>query len=93
MPITLSFAFFDQGFKQMLIFQFFLLNFFIYFRKYLLVDPNELEEKCMDGKLVIGMNRHREICTMQLSGSMLLLKDQVNKNLKFYLCDLNFFFR
>ncbi|RNA07885.1 Exosome complex component RRP45, partial [Brachionus plicatilis] len=60
MPITLSFAFFDQG-------------------KFLLVDPTELEEKCMDGKLVIGMNRHREICTMQLSGNMLLLKDQIKR--------------
>ncbi|CAF0706410.1 unnamed protein product [Brachionus calyciflorus] len=60
MPITLSFAFFDQG-------------------KYLVVDPTELEEKCMDGKLVIGMNRHREICTMQLSGNMLLLKDQIKR--------------
>lgn len=47
------------------------------YRKYLLVDPTELEERCMDGKLVIGMNRHREICTMQLSGNILLLKDQV----------------
>ena len=45
--------------------------------KYMLVDPTELEERCMDGKLVIGMNRHREICTMQLSGNILLLKDQV----------------
>ena len=52
-----------------------LINFFL--RKYLLVDPTELEEKCMDGKLVIGMNRHREICTMKLSGNLLLLKDQV----------------
>lgn len=43
-----------------------------------MVDPTELEEKCMDGKLVVGMNRHREICTMQLSGNMLLLKDQVS---------------
>jgi len=47
--------------------------------KYLLVDPSELEERCMDGKLVIGMNRHREICTMQLSGNILLLKDQIKR--------------
>lgn len=33
----------------------------------------------MDGKLVIGMNRHREICTMQLSGNILLLKDQIKR--------------
>ncbi len=48
-----------------------------YFRKYLLIDPTELEERCMDGKLVVGMNKHREISTMQLSGNILLLKDQV----------------
>ena len=33
----------------------------------------------MDGKLVIGLNRHREICTMQLSGNLLLLKDQIQR--------------
>jgi exosome complex RNA-binding protein Rrp42 (RNase PH superfamily) len=33
----------------------------------------------MDGKLVIGMNRHREICTMQLSGNILILKDQIKR--------------
>ncbi len=43
------------------------------------MDPTELEERCMDGKLVIGMNRHREVCTMQLSGNILLLKDQVKR--------------
>jgi exosome complex component RRP45 len=48
-------------------------------RKYLLVDPTDIEERCMDGKLVIGMNRHREICTMQLSGNILLLKDQIKR--------------
>ena len=47
------------------------------FSKYLLVDPMEREERVMDGKMVIGMNKHREICTLQMTGSMLLLKDQV----------------
>lgn len=47
--------------------------------KYLLVDPTDIEERCMDGKLVIGMNRHQEICTMQLSGNILLLKDQIKR--------------
>ena len=31
----------------------------------------------MDGKMVIGMNKHRELVTLQLTGSMLLHKDQV----------------
>lgn len=45
--------------------------------KYLLVDPAEREERVMDGKMVIGMNKHREICMLQVTGQMLMLKDQV----------------
>lgn len=45
--------------------------------KYLLVDPTEKEEKVMDGKMVIGMNKHREICTLQMAGDMLLMDDQI----------------
>ena len=50
-----------------------------YSRKFLLVDPAEKEERVMDGKMVIGMNKHREICTLQMSGEMLLLKEQVRE--------------
>ncbi|KAI8798438.1 exosome complex component RRP45 [Biomphalaria glabrata] len=45
--------------------------------KHMLVDPSEKEEKVMEGKMVIGMNKHREICTLQVTGQMLLLKEQV----------------
>lgn len=31
----------------------------------------------MDGLLVIAMNKHREICTIQSSGGIMLVKDQV----------------
>lgn len=44
---------------------------------YLLVDPCEKEEQVMDGLLVIAMNKHREICFIQSSGGIMLLKDQV----------------
>nr|ACH87550.1 exosome component 9 [Platynereis dumerilii] len=44
---------------------------------YLLIDPTDKEENVMDGKVIVGMNKHREICTFQLTGSMLLLKEQV----------------
>lgn len=47
-------------------------------RKYLLVDPTGSEETVMDGTMVVCMNIHRELCTVQMTGSMLLLKDQVN---------------
>ncbi|XP_069487265.1 exosome complex component RRP45 isoform X2 [Ambystoma mexicanum] len=44
---------------------------------FLLVDPSEREERVMDGLLVIAMNKHREICTIQTSGGIMLLKDQI----------------
>ncbi|XP_036372727.1 exosome complex component RRP45 isoform X1 [Megalops cyprinoides] len=44
---------------------------------YLLVDPSEREERVMDGLLVIAMNKHREICSIQSSGGIMLLKEQV----------------
>ncbi|XP_019377619.1 PREDICTED: exosome complex component RRP45 [Gavialis gangeticus] len=52
---------------------------FAFFKQgtYLLVDPSEREERVMDGLLVIAMNKHREICTIQSSGGIMLLKDQV----------------
>uniref|UniRef100_W5M593 Exosome complex component RRP45 n=1 Tax=Lepisosteus oculatus TaxID=7918 RepID=W5M593_LEPOC len=44
---------------------------------YLLVDPCEREERVMDGLLVIAMNKHREMCSVQSSGGIMLLKEQV----------------
>lgn len=48
------------------------------FRTYLLVDPSEREERVMDGLLVIAVNKHREICTIQSSGGIMLLNEQVS---------------
>lgn len=31
----------------------------------------------MDGKLVVGVNSHREVCTLQLMGGVALLPEQV----------------
>lgn len=31
----------------------------------------------MDGLLVIAMNKHRELCTLQSSGGVMLLSEQV----------------
>ena len=45
--------------------------------KHMLVDPTEKEEGVMEGKLVIAMNKHREICSKQLTGSMRVLTEQV----------------
>ncbi|KAJ8028494.1 Exosome complex component RRP45 [Holothuria leucospilota] len=47
--------------------------------KYLLVDPTGGEETVMDGCMVVCMNVHRELCTVQMTGSMLLLKDQLSR--------------
>ena len=50
-------------------------------RQYLLVDPSEREERVTEGKMVIGMNKHREICMLQVTGQMLLQQDQVSLGL------------
>lgn len=42
------------------------------------MDPSEREERVMDGLLVIAMNKHGEICTIQSSGGIMLVTDQVN---------------
>lgn len=42
------------------------------------MDPTEREERVMDGLLVIAMNKHHEICTIQSSGVVMLVQDQVN---------------
>merc|ERR1712168_838122 len=45
--------------------------------KQTVVDPTDLEEKTMDGKVIVGMNVHQEICCLQMAGKLLLEKDQV----------------
>lgn len=52
---------------------------FAFFKQgsFLLVDPSDREERVMEGLLVIAMNKHREICSIQSSGGIMLLKDQV----------------
>ena len=42
-------------------------------------DPCHEEEAVMDGKLVLGINPYREICTLHLAGHMLISKDMVMK--------------
>ena len=37
-------------------------------------DPNHTEEAIMDGKLVLGMNPYKEICTLHLAGKMIIDK-------------------
>ena len=44
---------------------------------FLLVDPTHKEEQVMNGKLIIGVNSHREICTLELFGGVSLLPEQV----------------
>ncbi|XP_062519156.1 exosome complex component RRP45-like [Corticium candelabrum] len=44
---------------------------------YLLCDPGYKEEAVMDGHVVVAMNKHRELCCMQLGGGVALLPDQI----------------
>lgn len=45
-------------------------------------DPNHTEEAIMDGKLVLGMNPYKEICTLHLAGKMI-----IDKNFVMYLAN------
>jgi len=45
--------------------------------KFMVVDPTEHEEAVANGAMVIAMNKHREICLLQMTGDMLLLQEQV----------------
>jgi len=45
--------------------------------KQMVVDPTDIEEKTMDGKVIVGMNVHQEICCLQMAGKLLLEKEQV----------------
>jgi len=42
-------------------------------------DPNHNEESIMDGKLVLGINPYKEICTLHLAGKMIIDKAYVIK--------------
>jgi len=46
-------------------------------RKFLLLDPSLLEEKVMDGLLVVAMNKHREICSLHVSGAVTVHQEMV----------------
>ena len=34
-----------------------------------MLDPTYLEERSADGKLVLGLNAYRELCTLQITGN------------------------
>ena len=42
------------------------------------MDPSRAEEVVMEGRLVVGMNIHREICVLGMAGGVAILPDQVN---------------
>jgi len=41
------------------------------------MDPARLEEECMGGRLVVGVNAYREVCTLHLGGQVLVDKKLV----------------
>jgi len=43
----------------------------------MVVDPSLEEELVMEGRLVVGMNVHQEVCVLQMNGGVPLLPDQV----------------
>jgi len=40
-------------------------------------DPSLLEEECSGGKMVIGVNAYREVCTLHLAGQVIIDKNLV----------------
>ena len=48
------------------------------FSQYFVADPTEVEERATEGRLTVGMNSYREICTLHLTGRLLLNKQQVS---------------
>ena len=49
------------------------------FRQLLLVDPTDKEEIVMNGRMVMAMNIHREICGAVMGGGVSLEADQVHR--------------
>lgn len=47
--------------------------------KILLNDPTKLEENCSDGKLVLAVNKHREVCCTQTIGIIQINTEQILK--------------
>jgi exosome complex RNA-binding protein Rrp42 (RNase PH superfamily) len=48
-------------------------------------DPNHQEESVMSGKMVLGVNPYREICTLHLAGQMLIDKVKLSLGFLFWL--------
>jgi len=46
---------------------------------YSLLDPTYAEEKVMDGKLLVSMNKHQQICHLLMSGNLQINKEQITK--------------
>ena len=44
------------------------------------MDPSLTEEAVMEGRLVVGMNIHREICVLSMAGGVAIHQDQVRHN-------------
>ncbi|KAL8613467.1 hypothetical protein ACOMHN_007510 [Nucella lapillus] len=47
--------------------------------KQVLLDPTEREERVLEGRMLIGQNKHREICMMQVTGQTSLDQDQMSQ--------------
>jgi exosome complex component RRP45 len=45
---------------------------------FMVIDPSEREELVANGAMVVAMNKHREICLLQMTGDMLLLQEQAS---------------
>ena len=46
-------------------------------------DPDHEEEAVMDGKLVLGINPYREICTLHLAGTVIRTRSETQTSTYF----------
>ena len=53
------------------------------------MDPSLTEEAVMQGRLVVGMNIHREICVLGMAGGVAILPEQVRTHRMCYVCTDN----
>uniref|UniRef100_H2YHK9 Exosome complex component RRP45 n=1 Tax=Ciona savignyi TaxID=51511 RepID=H2YHK9_CIOSA len=45
--------------------------------EYMVMDPTLNEERVMDGKLMLAVNNHKEVCCLQMSGELQINKEKI----------------
>ncbi|XP_065829599.1 exosome complex component RRP45-like [Oscarella lobularis] len=57
--------------------------------RFLLCDPSRLEEGVMDGHVIVAMNKHGEVCCLQMGGGVALHAEQIIRCTKIAMVKVN----